>query len=177
MSGSSQQHKGFILVMFLWWPLFCYISPVGSSSRFLIKRLALLFHGMIPPGGVLSSGPELVFLIEAPSSSGKHFLLSFLVFLGWAASHVDSSNMVGFVPVSSLGGQICKIFAFLSCILFHRLISAWRDFQSWAEVVLDVPEVAPAHLGFFPGRDRQRFWLPLWSSSWTGEGLSHSLGP
>ena len=106
-----------------------------------------------------------------------HFAHSEAQELTWGSSLVDSSNMVGFVPVSSLGGQICKIFAFLSCILFHRLISAWRDFQSWAEVVLDVPEVAPAHLGLFPGRDRQRFWLPLWSSSWTGEGLSHSLGP
>ena len=48
-------------------------------------------------------------------------------------------------------GQICKFFAFLSGKLYRRLISAWREFQSWAEVVLDVLGVAPAHLGFFPG--------------------------
>ena len=71
-------------------PLFSNSSLVDSSTRFLIKSYVLFDHGMIPLGGSFPLGPELVFLVKAPILSGKQILLSYLVFLGLAASHVDS---------------------------------------------------------------------------------------
>ena len=59
--------------------------------------------------------------------------------------------MVCYVPGSSLLDRLVKFFAFLSGKLYRRLTSAWRVFQSWAEVILDVLGVNSSTSGMFSG--------------------------
>ena len=85
-------------------------------------------------------------------------------------------NMVCYVPGSSLLDRFVKFLLF--CLVIYP--AGWPQrggiFSHGRKFFLDVLGIAPAHLGFFSGNwGSHGFLFPLWSSSWTWEGLFHSL--